>query len=137
MHRNVQQGLASRKAAIAKYNLLDELGTANVSKVRPLKVGRDAGHNIGDKQGGSGYGFVIFEGKIMLARGMLQKFVRSFQIPLTQYTFQCFRSTQNREVRTESIAGQAKHPASRQFHTRRFNSSNILPADTSVPSRRP
>ena len=67
-----EQGLAVCKAVIAKYNLLNELGTANVSKDRPLQVGHDVVHNIGDTQGGSGYGFVLFEGKIMLTRGMLQ-----------------------------------------------------------------
>jgi hypothetical protein len=67
-----EQGLAVRKATIAKYNLLNKLGTTNVSKDRPLQVGRDAVHNIGDMQGGSGYGFILFEGKIMLMRGMLQ-----------------------------------------------------------------
>jgi hypothetical protein len=62
-----EHGLAVHKAAIAKYNLLNELGTANVLKDRPLQVRCDAVHNIRDTQGGSGYGFVLFEGKIMLA----------------------------------------------------------------------
>jgi hypothetical protein len=63
------KGLARRKAAFAKYGLPNELGTANVSKNRPLQVGRDAPHTIGDTSGGCGYGFVLFGGKIMLARG--------------------------------------------------------------------
>jgi len=45
-----EQGLAVCKAVIAKYNLLNELGIANVSKDRPLQVGHDVVHNIGDTQ---------------------------------------------------------------------------------------
>jgi hypothetical protein len=61
-----EQGLAVCKAVIAKYNLLNELGTANVSKDRPLQVGHDVVHNIGDTQGGSGYGFVLFKARLCL-----------------------------------------------------------------------
>jgi hypothetical protein len=63
------KGFAKRKAAFAKYKLPIELATAGVSPDRPLQVGREATHNLGDKAGGSGYGFALFGGKIMLCRG--------------------------------------------------------------------
>ena len=51
------------------YKLPIELATAGVSPDRPLQVGREATHNLGDKAGGSGYGFALFGGKIILCRG--------------------------------------------------------------------
>ena len=78
--------------------------------------------NVGDKKGGSGYGFVLFEGKVMLAQGVLFDYGR--KLTTEHCTIQCFLFTQNQEARTENTAGSANLPVSLWFHTHPFSSSN-------------
>jgi hypothetical protein len=51
---------------VTKYKLPQTLVNARVSVISPLQA-----VGLGENNGGSGYGFVLVDGKIMLGRGVL------------------------------------------------------------------